>query len=158
MRLSHQAPSKDRPLPGRASARAWEQLQPARCSTGMPLKTRRWCVPAEPDDGLRVLICRFRPRGLPKEKETWDVWMRELGPSPPLLAAFQGKGQTPITLDEYRERYLREMEAQHEKIAELAARVDQGETVTLLCSKDCIIAEACHRTLLAELIEAARAK
>jgi len=124
----------------------------------MPIKTKRWSVPAEPDDGLRVLICRFRPRGLPKAKETWDVWMRDLGPSAPLLAAFQGKGQTPITLDAYRERYLSEMEAQREKIAELAARVDRGETVTLLCSKDCIIAEACHRTILAELIEAARAK
>ncbi|HVG63477.1 MAG TPA: hypothetical protein VNA24_33230 [Hyalangium sp.] len=48
------------------------------------------------------------------------------------------------------------MKAQQEKIAELAARVDQGETVTLLCSKDCIIEQVCHRILLAELIEAAR--
>lgn len=124
----------------------------------MPIKTKRWNTPAEPDDGLRVLICRFRPRGLPKAKETWDVWKKDLGPSAPLLAAYQGKGQTPISLDTYRERYLKEMEAQRDTIAELAARVDRGETVTLLCSKDCIIAEACHRTLLAELIEAARVK
>jgi uncharacterized protein YeaO (DUF488 family) len=122
----------------------------------MPLKTKRWNAPAEPDDGLRVLVCRYRPRGLPKEKETWDVWMRDLGPSPELFDAFKGKGQTPITLAEYRERYRREMEEQRERVAELAARVDRGETVTLLCSKDCIIAQACHRTLLAELIEEAR--
>ena len=124
----------------------------------MPIKTRRWCVDAEPDEGLRVLICRYRPRGLPKAKETWDVWMKELGPSPPLLAAFKGKGQTPISLDAYRERYVREMEAQHARIAELAARVDRGESVTLLCSRDCLIAEACHRSILAELITQARAK
>ncbi len=124
----------------------------------MPIKTRRWCVPAEPDDGLRVLICRYRPRGLPKAKETWDVWMRDLAPSPELFDAFYGKGRTPITLDEYRERYTREMEAQNEHIAELAARVDRGETVTLLCSKDCILEPICHRTLLAGLIEAARHK
>ncbi len=142
----------------RAGARGWEDLEPARCFREMPIKTARWCVPAEPDDGLRILICRFRPRGLPKAKETWDVWMKDLGPSPPLLAAFQGKGQTPITLDAYRERYVREMESQQERIAELAARVDRGETITLLCSKDCIIDKACHRTILAELIEAARAK
>jgi uncharacterized protein YeaO (DUF488 family) len=79
-----------------------------------------------------------------------------LAPSPELFDSFYGKGQTPITLDVYRERYLHEMQAQQEKIAELAARVDQGETVTLLCSKDCIIEQVCHRTLLAELIEAAR--
>ncbi|NMO22466.1 DUF488 family protein [Pyxidicoccus fallax] len=124
----------------------------------MPIKTRRWCVPAEPDDGLRVLICRYRPRGLPKAKETWDVWMRDLAPSPELFDAFYGKGRTPITLDEYRERYTREMQAQHEHVAELAARVDRGETVTLLCSKDCILESICHRTLLAGLIEAARHK
>src|SRR5690348_17754081 len=51
----------------------------------------------------------------------------------------QGKGVTPISLDEYRKRYLEEMKEQAEKISELAARVDRGETVTLLCSKDCII-------------------
>lgn len=121
----------------------------------MPIKTKRWCVPAEPDDGFRVLVCRYRPRGLPKAKETWDVWMRDLAPSPDLFDAFYGKGRTPITLDEYRERYTREMEAQREAISELAARVEQGETVTLLCSKDCILEPICHRTLLAGLIKAA---
>lgn len=122
----------------------------------MPIKTRRWNAPQEPDDGYRVLVSRYRPRALPKAKETWDVWMRELGPSPELFDAFYGKGVAPITLDAYRERYAREMEAQREAIAGLAARVDAGETVTLLCSKDCILAEICHRTLLAQLIEAAR--
>jgi uncharacterized protein YeaO (DUF488 family) len=122
----------------------------------VPLRTRRWCDPTQPDDGLRVLVCRFRPRGLPKSKETWDVWMKELGPSPDLLAAFHAKGQAPITLDAYRERYLAEMSAQAPRVRELAERVDRGETVTLLCSRDCILPQACHRTLLAELVEAAR--
>lgn len=122
----------------------------------MPLKTKRWCVPSEPDDGLRVLVCRYRPRGLPKAKETWDVWMSDLAPSPELFDAFYGKGQTPITLDVYRERYIQEMQSQQEKISALAARVDKGETVTLLCSKDCILEQVCHRTLLAGLIDAAR--
>ncbi|WP_224364904.1 DUF488 domain-containing protein [Hyalangium versicolor] len=122
----------------------------------MPLKTKRWNAPVEPDDGLRVLVCRYRPRGLPKAKETWNVWWRDLGPSEELFDAFYGKGQTPITLDAYRERYFREMEAQRDKIAELAERVDRGETVTLLCSKDCILEQACHRSMLAELVQAAR--
>jgi uncharacterized protein YeaO (DUF488 family) len=122
----------------------------------MPLKHRRWCDPPEPDDGLRVLITRFRPRGLPKAKETWDVWHKELGPSAPLLAAFHGKEGGPLTLIEYGARYLMEMRAQAELIASLAEQVQRGETVTLLCSKDCVIPQACHRTLLALLIEQAR--
>ena len=122
----------------------------------MPLKTKMWVTPAEPDDGYRALVCRYRPRALPKAKETWDVWIRDLGPSPALFDAFRGKGQRAISLAEYRERYSKEMEGQREKIAELAARLDRGENVTLLCSKDCFIPEACHRTTLAHLVEAAR--
>lgn len=124
----------------------------------MAIKTGRWCNPREPDDGLRILITRYRPRGLPKAQETWDVWMRELAPSRELLADFQGKGGVTLTLEAFRERYLDEMSAQRERIQELADRVDRGETITLLCSKACLIAQACHRTILAELIEAARAK
>lgn len=122
----------------------------------MALKTRVWCAEAEPDDGLRVLVCRYRPRALPKAKETWDVWLRDLGPSPVLFDAFRGKGQRAITIAEYLARYTEEMSAQREKIAGLAARLDRGENVTLLCSKDCLIPQMCHRTALAKLIEAAR--
>lgn len=125
----------------------------------MALKTKRWNTPVEPDDGFRVLVCRYRPRGLPKAKETWDVWWRDLGPSPALFDAFFGKkGQTPLTVSAYHARYVEEMQAQREKIAELAARVDRGEAVTLLCSKDCIVPELCHRTVLARLVEEAREK
>ena len=81
--------------------------------------------------------------------------IRPMGKS---LSTQQGKGVTPISLDEYRKRYVEEMKAQAEKISELAARVDRGETVTLLCSKDCIIEQSCHRSILRELIEAARSK
>ena len=118
------------------------------------MKIGRWVNPREPDDGLRVLICRFRPRGLPKAKETWDVWYRELGPSEELHAAFYGKGQVPITLDEYRRRFLQEIQSGLPRIAELADRVAAGETVTLLCSKTCLIDAACHRSIVRELIEA----
>jgi uncharacterized protein YeaO (DUF488 family) len=45
------------------------------------LRTKRWNDPSEPDDGLRLLVCRYRPRALPKAKETWDEWWRELAPS-----------------------------------------------------------------------------
>jgi uncharacterized protein YeaO (DUF488 family) len=119
----------------------------------MPIKTARWCVPAEPDDGLRILVCRYRPRALPKSEETWDVWMPHLGPSPELFKAFYGKGVAPVTLDVYRARYIEEMAQQAETIVGLAQRVARGETITLLCSKSCIIEQACHRSILRELIE-----
>jgi uncharacterized protein YeaO (DUF488 family) len=120
----------------------------------MPLRTRRWNDPAEPGDGLRVLICRYRPRGLPKGEETWDEWRKQLGPSPELLADFHGKRGRPISWDVYRKRYLAEMARQNESIHELADRIGAGETVTLLCSSACTDPDHCHRTLLQRLIEA----
>ncbi len=122
----------------------------------MPIKTRRWNDPVEANDGLRVLICRYRPRALPKKDENWDRWLKELGPSKELHAAYYGKhGKKEITWDEYRRRYLDEMkeERPQELIAELAGLVAEGKTVTLLCSSACENALSCHRTLLRGLIE-----
>jgi uncharacterized protein YeaO (DUF488 family) len=119
----------------------------------MPVRTRRWNDPGRTDDGLRILVCRYRPRGLPKGKETWDEWRRELGPSPELLAAFHGKRGPPLSWSEYRKRYLAEMRAQAAAIDELARRVGAGETITLLCSSACTDPAHCHRTLLKDLVE-----
>lgn len=121
----------------------------------MPLKTKRWNDPRAPDDGFRLLICRYRPRALPKKDETWDAWCADLGPSKGLHADFYGKNGQPISMAEYRQRYLTEMEAQRGFIEELAAMLSEGKTITLLCSSACTDERHCHRTLLKELILAA---
>ena len=118
----------------------------------MPLKTKRWNDPREPDDGFRVLITRYRPRALPRADETWDAWWPQLGPSRELLAAFQGKTGAPIAWDEYAARYLAEMKSQGEWVKSLRLRLDAGERITLLCSAACTDPARCHRTVLAELI------
>jgi uncharacterized protein YeaO (DUF488 family) len=121
----------------------------------MPIKTKKWNDDREPNDGFRLLICRYRPRALKKENETWDSWCKDLGPSRELHADFYGKHGEPIGWKKYRRRYLQEMKLQKEKIAELARRVTAGETITLLCSSACVDPEHCHRTLLKQLIEKA---
>jgi uncharacterized protein YeaO (DUF488 family) len=119
----------------------------------MPLKTKRWNDIVEPDDGFRLLICRYRPRGLPKAEETWNAWNPDLGPSAKLLADFHGKGRLQTGWGEYRARYLREMLAQKTAIIALARRLEAGETITLLCSAACEREQRCHRSLLRLLIE-----
>jgi uncharacterized protein YeaO (DUF488 family) len=120
----------------------------------MPIKTKRWNDPREVDDGFRVLICRYRPRALPKANETWDKWYKDLGPSRELHADFYGKHGPPIGWEEYRRRYLEEMKEQQELIAAMAELVAEGATITLLCSSACEDAAHCHRSLLKALIEA----
>lgn len=118
----------------------------------MPLLTKRWNDAREPGDGFRLLICRYRPRGVRKADETWDAWWPHLGPSRELHADFYGKRGPPIGYAKYVKRYLAEMKSQSEPIAELARRSAGGETITLLCSSACADPAKCHRTLLAGLI------
>jgi uncharacterized protein YeaO (DUF488 family) len=116
------------------------------------IRTRRWNDPAEPGDGFRLLVTRYRPRGVSKDDETWDAWWPDLAPSRELHAAVYGKDGAPITWSEYVPRYLAEMQAQRETIRRLAAQVEAGKSVTLLCSSACVDEQRCHRSLLAQLI------
>jgi uncharacterized protein YeaO (DUF488 family) len=124
----------------------------------MPVRTKRWNDPPDPDDGFRLLVCRIRPRGVAKAKETWDAWWPDLGPSRGLLDAFHGKNGAPIAWDDYARRYLEEMSgaAQVWRIRDLARRAAAGETITVLCSSACVDPARCHRTLLARLVAGQR--
>jgi uncharacterized protein YeaO (DUF488 family) len=120
----------------------------------MPIRTKRWNDPAEDGDGYRLLVTRYRPRGVRREEEPWDAWCIALSPSIDLHAAAYGKGDVaPIAWDEYERRFLTEMERQRFWIDGFARRVRSGETLTLLCSSACIDEARCHRTLLAKLID-----
>ena len=106
------------------------------------IATKRVYEPAVPADGTRVLIMRYWPRGIRREKV--DRWLRDLAPVIPLLRAFlDGK----ITWAQYRPRYLaglRRPEAQA-ALVEVRALTRRGR-VTLLCG--CADPRRCHRTLL----------
>src|ERR1700742_2405538 len=114
----------------------------------MPIKTKRWNAPIEPDDGERILVCRYRPRGVSKADETWSIWEPSLGPGKELHAAVYTRGSSPISWDRYRVRYRAEQRSNTAKIAELADRVRRGQTITLLCSSACERESRCHRSLL----------
>jgi uncharacterized protein YeaO (DUF488 family) len=121
----------------------------------MPVRTKRWNDPIEADDGFRLLICRYRPRGVPKSKEPWDASCPALAPSAELHAAFYGKqpGAAPISFEEYRERFLSEMRQAQFWITRFAEHVQSGQMLTLLCSAACTDVARCHRSLVKELIE-----
>lgn len=117
------------------------------------IRTRRWNDPAEAGDGARILITRYRPRGLKKADETWDQWLPDLGPSKELHAAVYGKIGSGIPWQVYLNRYRAEMRAQRPLIQDLARRMLGGETLTLLCSSACTQESRCHRSVLKEMIE-----
>jgi uncharacterized protein YeaO (DUF488 family) len=106
------------------------------------LAAKRIYDPAGAADGTRVLIMRYWPRGIRREKV--DTWLRELAPVVPLLRAYlDGK----ISWAQYRPRYLAGLRRPEARpaLAEVRRLLRQGP-VTLLCG--CPDPERCHRTLL----------
>ena len=51
---------------------------------------KRVYAPATADDGLRVLVDRLWPRGIPKEKARIDLWLKDIAPSEALRRRFHG--------------------------------------------------------------------
>src|SRR5688572_24738807 len=69
------------------------------------IKTKSVSSAIEPgQDGLRILVARFRGRGVPASR--YDVWMANLGPSEKLLRKFQSGS---ISWAEFGRRYLKEL-------------------------------------------------
>lgn len=120
--------------------------------SAVKLFTKRWNDPQGPDDGYRLLVCRYRPRGVRVEDETWDAWCAALAPSRELHAEAYGKAGPPLPFPEYARRYREEMSRQRYFITGFAERLARGETMTLLCSSACVDETRCHRTILAALL------
>ena len=112
------------------------------------IQTKRIYDPPSLDDGYRLLVMRFWPRGV--RKDAIDAWERELAPSVDLLRAYRA-GR--IEWEEFARRYRAQVGEQRALLEELSRRASDG-TVTLLCG--CEDASLCHRTLLKELAEGPR--
>jgi len=98
------------------------------------------------DDGLRILIDRLWPRGMPKAKLRLDSWAKHLSPSNALRKWYQ---HDPEKFAEFRKRYTAELKQEGEGLDELRAAV-KGHTVTLLTATKEI--ELSHATVLRDLL------
>jgi uncharacterized protein YeaO (DUF488 family) len=99
------------------------------------------------DDGLRILIDRLWPRGMPKAKLKLDAWVKHLSPSNALRKWYQ---HDPEKFAEFRKRYVAELKQQGEGLAELRQTV-KGRTVTLLTSTKEL--DLSHATVLRDLLK-----
>ncbi|HZU99215.1 MAG TPA: DUF488 family protein [Planctomycetota bacterium] len=126
------------------------------------IKTKSLREPKEPRDGTRVLITRYRPRGVRKGQESWSEWDKRLAPSTELFDAFYGRKRKggrvvardlpPLPFGEYVRSFKAEMKGPEAKeaLAALRRRSRAGETVTLLCF--CEDEARCHRGLVRGLL------
>jgi uncharacterized protein YeaO (DUF488 family) len=117
-----------------------------RKTAGTDIRIKRAYDPPEADDGLRILIDRLWPRGMPKAQLKLDSWVKHLSPSNALRKWYQ---HDPEKFAEFRKRYVAELKAEGEGLAELRAAV-KGRTVTLLTATKEL--ELSHATVLRELL------
>jgi uncharacterized protein YeaO (DUF488 family) len=122
----------------------------------------------EESDGLRVLIARYRPRYLPKHKENWDEWWKDLAPSRELWKEYIKDKR--IEWPEYARQFVIEIRNNPKAVKALQTLatpvntdIDELEkekkdyhlatkyrVVTLLCH--CRDERHCHRSILKEMI------
>lgn len=94
----------------------------------MDIRVKRVYDPPSSDDGMRVLVDRLWPRGLSREKAHVDLWLKELAPSTELRKWFNHE---PEKWDEFRRRYLQELQQQPEALAHAIDAMGTGP-VTLV--------------------------
>lgn len=90
---------------------------------------------AEPSrgDGLRVLVDRLWPRGLKKEDAAIDQWRKELAPSDGLRRWFK---HDPKRWEEFRRRYLVELEEREDELVELAGKARNARVTLVFGARD----------------------
>ncbi len=123
-----------------------------------------WTAIDRKRDGLRILVTRFRGRGMPTAR--YDVWMPSLGPSESLLhkgqsgaiswVQFAREYRKELFLDGPIDKRSRTIKNHGQKFTlRLLKRLARKSTVTLMCH--CAEDQArCHRHVLQALIRSNR--
>lgn len=110
---------------------AWLQwLRISEVATLMNVQIKRVYEPAEPGDGMRILVDRLWPRGIKKVDLKMDDWAKVLAPSTDARKEFGHKAEN---FDRFKTRYLAELNSNPEAIAYAQKlREANPQTLTLL--------------------------
>lgn len=113
-----------------------------------PVRTARVYDDRSPEDGTRVLVDRLWPRGLRKDDERLDVWLKDVAPSHELRRWY---GHREEAYGEFRERYLQELETPDRAAAldELRRLVAEGPVTLVTSTKEIHLS---HLAVLTELL------
>ncbi|MDE3229891.1 MAG: DUF488 family protein [Chloroflexota bacterium] len=121
--------------------------------------TKHWKVaikrayePPAPEDGERILVDRLWPRGVSKANARLDLWLKDIAPSAELRTWF---GHDPAKYDEFRRRYLAELQEEPGKtaLATLREHCVRGQVTLVYAARE---AEHNDATVLRDLLNGAR--
>lgn len=100
---------------------------------GVTIQIKRVYDEPAPDDGVRALVDRLWPRGVPKEALPHDVWAKDITPSPELRQWFD---HDPARFDEFARRYRDELRDARPACDDLLSRAGDGALTLLYAAKD----------------------
>ncbi len=92
------------------------------------LKIKRVYEKPKKEDGLRILVDRFWPRGLSKEKAKIDKWYKDIAPSDRLRRWFSHKEER---WNKFKQGYFSELKNKKELVEEFKG-LSEKKIVTLL--------------------------
>jgi len=117
-------------------------------ATEYPIRVRRAYDEPEPDDGARVLVDRIWPRGVSKQAAHLREWAKDVAPSDELRRWY---GHDPAKFEEFRRRYLAELDQPEQRAAvdQLRGLAADGPLTLITATKDVPISQA---TVLADYL------
>lgn len=90
--------------------------------------------PPAPADGRRFLVDRLWPRGIGRARLKLDGWLKEVAPSAELRKWF---GHDPSRWEDFRQRYLAELEQKPDEVWEpLLEALKEGPVTLLYAASD----------------------
>ncbi|MBO0440826.1 DUF488 domain-containing protein [Candidatus Enterococcus ikei] len=97
------------------------------------LQIKRAYEKVDSSDGYRVLVDRLWPRGMSKEKEQLDLWLKKVAPSKELRQWFNHE---PDKYPKFKEKFIAELESgeANEVFQQLLEIVKEHAAVTLIYS------------------------
>ena|SRR5438093_13407210 len=85
--------------------------------------------PKGDNNSIRILVDRFWPRGLSKEKVKIDLWQKDIAPSNSLRKWFSHDEKK---WDEFKRKYFRELDKNNVAVNTIIEKAKNQDSVTLL--------------------------
>lgn len=102
-------------------------------TTMKDIRTKRVYEPANPDDGMRVLVDRVWPRGMTKEQVQASLWLKDIAPSTALRKWF---AHDRSKWEAFKSLYFLELQAKSEVVARLLEEAGKGRLTLLFSARD----------------------
>lgn len=97
------------------------------------IRLKRAYDPSQKEDGARFLVDRLWPRGIKKEKLPLRGWIKDVAPSSELRKWF---GHDPGKWEEFRRRYLSELESHPQALQPIQQAIRKGPVTLVYSAKD----------------------